>query len=68
MKDKKKIKITVAMRKTTTKEKIIGGIVWGILIRCIKLYPWGIAESDSHLGLVAQIPQKIKKTYKKIKI
>nr|DAY05180.1 MAG TPA: cell division control protein 11 [Caudoviricetes sp.] len=28
------------------------------MIRCIKLYPWGIAESDSHLGLVAQIPQK----------
>lgn len=35
MKDKKKIKIAVAMRKTTTKEKIIGGIVWGILIGCI---------------------------------
>jgi len=35
MKDKKKIKIAVAMRKTTTKEKNIGGIVWGILIGCI---------------------------------
>ena len=35
MKGKKRIKITVKKRKTTTKEKIIGGIVWGILIVCI---------------------------------
>ncbi len=32
MKGKKRMKITVKKRKTTEKEKIIGGIVWGILI------------------------------------
>lgn len=32
MKDKKKIKIAVAMRKTTTKEKIIGIIIWAVVI------------------------------------
>ena len=35
MKGKKRIKITVKKRKTTIKEKIIGGIVWVILIGCI---------------------------------
>ncbi len=29
------MKITVKKRKTTAKEKVIGGIVWGILIGCI---------------------------------
>ncbi len=31
------MKITVKKRKTTAKEKVIGGIVWGILIGCIGL-------------------------------
>ncbi|EUC78567.1 putative lipoprotein [Eubacterium sulci ATCC 35585] len=35
MKGKKRMRITVKNRKTTAKEKIIGGIVWGILIGCI---------------------------------
>ena len=35
MKGKKRMKITVKKRKTTTKEKTIGSIVWGILIGCI---------------------------------
>jgi len=35
MNDKKRMKITVNKRKTTAKEKVIGGIVWGILIGCI---------------------------------
>ena len=29
------MKITFKKRKTTAKEKVIGGIVWGILIGCI---------------------------------
>ena len=29
------MKITVKKRKTTAKEKVIGAIVWGILIGCI---------------------------------
>ena len=29
------MKITVKKRNTTAKEKVIGGIVWGILIGCI---------------------------------
>lgn len=35
MKGKKRMKITVKKKKTTAKEKVIGGIVWGILIGCI---------------------------------
>lgn len=35
MKGKKRTKITVTKRETTIKEKIVGVIVWGILIGCI---------------------------------